>query len=233
MIVVTGATGQLGGLIIKKLLDRVPAAQLGVSVRDPQKAANLKALGVRVRQGDFEDPDSLRHAFEGAEQLLLVSSNASAYGGNPLAQHKTVIDTARDIGIGRVVYTSQMAASLSSAFPPMHDHAATEQMLSESGLAWTALRNGFYGASAIMMMRKAFETGKIETTEDGKFSWTAHDDLAEAAARILANSGQYDGPTPPLTGSAALDFADLAKIASQVLNKPVRRKVLSDDKKSD
>lgn len=228
MIIVTGATGHLGGLIVNKLLDRMPATQVGVSVRDPDKAANLKSLGVRVRQGDFENPDSLRHAFEGAEQLLLVSSNAAVTGGDPLAQHRKVIKAAQDARVGRIVYTSQMAASASSAFPPMHHHAATEQMLAESGLAWTALRNGFYGASGIMMMRNAFEAGELKTAADGKFSWVAHDDLAEAAAIILASNGQYDGPTQPLTGSEALDFADLADIATKSLGKPFRRKVLAD-----
>ncbi len=82
MIIVTGATGQLGGTIVRKLLDRVPATRLGVSVRDPDLAADLEALGVRVRQGDYDDRDSLRNAFEGCSRLLLVSSNAAASGGD-------------------------------------------------------------------------------------------------------------------------------------------------------
>lgn len=228
MIIVTGATGHLGGLIVKKLLDRVPAAQLGVSVRDPEKAANLKALGVRVRQGNFEDRDSLRHAFEGAEQLLLVSSNASSTGGDPLAQHRTVIEVASQVGVGRIVYTSHMAASASSAFPPMLDHAATETMLDQSGLAWTALRNGFYASSGGMLMGNALTTGVIEAPEDGKVSWTAHADLAEAAAIILAENGRYDGPTPPLTGAEALDLDDFANIASELTGSSIRRETFSD-----
>src|SRR5690606_3806064 len=125
MIIVTGATGQLGRAIVENLVRRVPAEQVGASCRDPEKASALVALGVRVRRGDFEEPASLAHAFEGATQLLLVSSNARARGGDALAQHRRAIEAARRAGVRRIVYTSHMAASASSAFPPMHDHAAT------------------------------------------------------------------------------------------------------------
>jgi NAD(P)H dehydrogenase (quinone) len=234
MIIVTGATGQLGKLIVEKLVKRVAASQVGISVREPSKAATLEALGVRVRQGDFNDPHSLLHAFEGATQILVVSSNARAAGGDPLAQHRTAIDAARTVGAKRIVYTSHMAASASSAFPPARDHAATEDMLEQSGLAWTALRHGFYAESGLMMIGHALETGIIEAPEDGKVSWTTHADLAEADAHILADAFggvglRYDGPTPPLTSAQALDYADIAAIASEVLGKPVRRNTLSDD----
>ena len=229
MIIVTGATGQLGRIIVEKLVERVPASQVGASVRDPEKAGDLAALGVRVRQGDFDNPTSLAHAFEGAAQVLIVSSNASAYGGDPLAQHQAAIEAARAAGAGRVVYTSHMAASSASLFPPMLDHAATEDMLRQSGLAWTALRNGFYASGGMMFMGDAPKTGVLEVPADGKVSWTTHADLAEAAAVILANEGQYEGPTPPLTASQALDLADLAAIASERLAQPVQRKILPDE----
>ena len=229
MIIVTGGTGHLGRIIVKKLVERIPASQVGVSVRDPQKADDLKALGVRVRHGNFNDVGSLLQSFEGAKQILIVSSNARASGDDPLAQHRTAIDAARAVGAQRIVYTSHMAASNASAFPPMHDHAATESMLAQSGMKWTALRHGFYAASGIAMMGNALETGLLETPVDGKFSWAAHDDLAEAAAIILTQEGLYEGPTPPLTGSQALDFGDLAAIASQILDKPVNRTIISDE----
>ena len=221
MILITGATGQLGHAVVEQLVKRVPANRVGVSVRDPKKAADLEALGVRVRQGDFDDPASLRRAFEGAEQVLIVSSNARASGGDALAQHRTAIEAARAVGAKRIVYTSHMAASAASAFPPMLDHAATEALLGESGLAWTALRHGFYAASGVMLMGDALKTGAVEAPADGKVSWTAHADLAEAAAIVLAGEGQFDGPTPPLTGSQALDLADLAAIASDVTGQKV------------
>jgi NAD(P)H dehydrogenase (quinone) len=229
MIVITGATGQLGRLIVKKLADRIPVQQIGVSVRDRKNAADLEALGVRVRSGDFSEPASLKHSFEGATQVLLVSSNARASGGDPVAQHRSAIDAARSAGVRRIVYTSHMAVSASSAFPPMHDHHATEEMLRQSGLAWTALRNGFYGASGIAMMGDARATGILVAPEDGKVSWTAHADLADAAAIILAREGTYDGPTPPLAGSEALDFTDVARIASELQALSVERQLLGDN----
>ena len=122
-----------------------------------------------------------------------------------------------------------MAASSVSLFPPMLDHAATEDMLRQSGLAWTALRNGFYASSGLMFMGDALKTGVIEAPADGKVSWTAHADLAEAAAILLADEGRYEGPTPPLTGSQALDLADFATIASELQSQPVHRQIISDE----
>ncbi|MBC8090343.1 MAG: NAD(P)H-binding protein [Phycisphaerae bacterium] len=229
MIVVTGATGQLGRAIVEQLVARVSADKVGASVRNPEKAADLQALGVRVRQGDFAAPASLEHAFEGATQVLIVSSNAAAYGGDPLAQHRAAITAALAAGVGRIVYTSHMAVSATSAFPPMRDHHATEAMLRESGLAWTALRHGFYAASGVALMGDALTTGVFEAPADGAVSWTAHADLAEAAARVLADAGRYDGPTPPFTGSEALDLAGLASIASDLTGRFVQRKTLLDE----
>jgi NAD(P)H dehydrogenase (quinone) len=229
MIIVTGATGQLGRVIAEKLVERVPASQVGVSVRDPRKATALVELGLRVRQGDFGDAGGLRRAFEGATQILIVSSNARASGGDPLAHHRTAIDAAKAVGARRIVYTSHMAASSASAFPPAQDHAATERMLAESGLAWTALRHGFYAESGLMMSGEGLKTGVIEAPADGKVCWTTRADLAEADAIILAEEGRFDGPTPPLTASQAIDLEALAAIASEVLGKPVSRKQLSDE----
>jgi len=229
MIIVTGATGQLGRAIVESLVRRVSAAQVGASCREPEKAAALSALGVRVRRGDFDDGASLADAFEGATQVLLVSSNARAYGGDAVAQHRTAIDAARRAGARRLIYTSHMGARASSLFAPMLDHSATEAMLAESGLAWTALRNGFYASSGVALLGDAKNTGSIDAPADGKVSWTAHADLAEAAAAILAKEGSFDGPTPPLTGAEALDLADLADAASRVWGRPVRRTQISED----
>ena len=229
MIVVTGATGKLGRLIVEELASRVPLSEIGISVRDKEKAAGFQKRGIRVRQGDFTDPTTLPNAFEGAAQLLVVSSNARAFGGDPLAQHRVAIAAAKEAGVKRIVYTSQIASSDASAFPPARDHAATEAMLAESGLDWTALRNGFYAEAAPMIMGPEWQKGKISAPADGKVSWTTHNDLAAAAAAVLAGVRTFDGPTPPLTGSEALDLADLASVASSVLGNPVTREVVSDD----
>jgi uncharacterized protein YbjT (DUF2867 family) len=229
MIIVTGATGQLGRAIVERLLARMPAQRVGVSVRDPAKAHQVAAHGVRVRRGDFAEPETLHAAFEGATQLLMVSSNARASGGDTLAQHQAAIAAARAVGARRVVYTSHMAASATSAFPPMHDHAATEELLRQSGLAWTALRNGFYAASGVALMGDALTTGVLAAPADGAVSWTAHADLAEAAALLLVDEGRYDGPTPPLTAAQSLDLADLAGIASTLSGRSIRREVIPDE----
>ncbi len=229
MIVVTGATGKLGRLVVQHLLERVPAERIAVSVRDPGKAAAFLQQGVRVRHGDFAQPDSLASAFEGATQVLVVSSNASAYGGDSKAQHRDAIAAAKTAGVRRILYTSHMAVSATSAFLPMHVHAATETMLQGSGMAWTALRNGFYAESARQMTADAARTGEVVAPEDGKFSWTAHEDLAAAAATILAEEGRFDGPTPPLTAPAALDFTDIANILSEISGRTITRRTPTDD----
>lgn len=229
MIVVTGATGKLGKLIVDELASRMPVSEIGVSIRDPKKAKNLQQRGIRVRLGDFAQPDTLPHAFEGASQLLMVSSNARAFGGDTLAQHKAAIHAAEEAGVERIVYTSQIASSPSSAFSPAHDHAATEVMLAESGLAWTALRNGFYADSALMFMGPEWQKGKIVAPRDGKVAWTAHTDLAAATAAILTGVMTFDGPTPPLTGAEALNLAGLAFVGSRLIGMPIARETVTDE----
>ncbi len=233
MIVVTGATGRLGRQIVERLLERLPPERLGASARDPGKADELSRRGVRVRRGDFAEPASLAAAFEGASQLLLVSSNAAAQGGDPLAQHRAAIDAAKAAGVRRIVYTSHMAAGTDSAFPPMLTHASTEDMLAASGLAWTALRNGFYASTVPMLVGDAAATGVLAAPRDGKVSWTAHDDLAAAAVAILTQEGRFEGPTPPLTASEALDLADVAACLSEGRAQPVERREIADEALAD
>lgn len=226
MIIVTGANGQLGRGITERLLERVPAARLGVSVRDPDQASALAERGVRVRRGSFEDAASLRHAFEGASQVLIVSVNST--GEAAVRQHEAAIEAARAAGVHRILYTSHMGSSPASAFAPMPDHAATEALLQRSGVAFTSLRNGFYAASALMLLGSALKTGKLVAPEDGPVSWTEHGDLAEAAAIALADEGRLDGLTPPLTASRAIDLAEIAEIASDLLGRSITRVTVSD-----
>lgn len=229
MLVVTGATGRLGRRVVDRLRTMAPADRIAVSVRDPERAADLAEAGIRVRRGDYDDAASLRQAWEGAERVLLVSSNAAAGGGDPLAQHRAAIAVAREIGVGRLLYTSQISASPESRFPPGRDHAATEAMLARSGLAWTALRHGFYAESALAMNAHGFAQGRLSGPEDGRVAWTTHDDLAEADARLLAGQETIDGPTPPLTGTEALDLGDLARLASAITGRAIAREVVSED----
>jgi len=229
MLIITGATGQLGKRIVEELLRRVPAHRIGVSVRSPDKASDLAAQGVRVRQGDYDQPESLRQAWEGAEQVLLVSSNAAASGGNPIAQHANAIAVAQDLGVQRIFYTSQISASPTSLFPPGRDHAATEALLAQSGIAWTALRHGFYAQSLLAMQAEGLASGIITAPADGPVAWATHDDLAGADAALLAGEQVINGPTPPLTGPDALDLADIALLATEVKGTPVSRTFISLD----
>lgn len=156
---------------------------------------------------------------------MIVSSNARGVGGDPIAQHRTAIDAARAAGVRRILYTSHMAASATSAFPPMLDHAATEVMLAASGIAWTALRNGFYASGALRMLGDAHKTGVLSLPEDGPAAFTTHADLAAATAAILLDEGCFDGPTPPLVGSELLTLAMVAALVSP----DIRRDIVSDD----
>ncbi|MCR6489119.1 NAD(P)H-binding protein [Amycolatopsis sp. OK19-0408] len=227
MIVLTGGTGKLGSQVVDQLLRRLPAEEIGVSVRDPGRAAGLAGRGVRVRRGDFADPDSLAEAFEGATQVLVVSTDQT--GEATLAGHAAAIDAARDAGVKRVLYTSHQGAAADSLFAPMPDHAATERRLAVSGPAFTALRNGFYASTVPLLLGRARETGELVAPADGPVSWTAHADLAEAAAIILAGEGRFDGPTPPLTAPVALDLDDVARLLSDLGGRPVRRVVVDDE----
>ncbi|PJN05110.1 NAD(P)-dependent oxidoreductase [Streptomyces sp. CB01201] len=221
MIIVTGATGQLGRQIVERLLNRLPADRVGVSVRDPQRARTLADQGVRVRQGSFTDPAGLAHAFEGATQVLIVS--VDKMGDECVQQHRTAIEAAVAAGARRILYTSQMGSSAASHFQACRDHAATEEELRACGVPFTALRNGFYATSAAHFLGHAAESGELALPADGPVAWTAHADLAEATAAILADEGRFDGPTPPLTAGQALTFDDIAAITTEITGRPVTR----------
>ncbi|WP_372666309.1 NAD(P)H-binding protein [Amycolatopsis kentuckyensis] len=225
MIVITGGTGKLGSQIVEELLRRMPAEEIGVSVREPGRAAGLAGRGVRVRRGDFADPESLAHAFEGASQVLVVSTDES--GETAVRRHVAAIDAARDAGAKRVLYTSHQGAAEDSLFAPMPDHAATERHLAAG--VFTALRNGFYASTVPLLVGRARETGELVAPADGPVSWTAHADLAEAAALILADEGRFDGATPPLTAPVAYDLADVADMLSDLGGRTIRRVVADDD----
>lgn len=227
MIVITGATGALNGATVESLLERVPADQIAVSVRDTAKAQHFADRGVRVRRGSYEDPAALLDSFEGAEQILLVSSNDPGADGVGLL--RVGIETAVAAGASRILYTSHQHTGVDSPFFPARHHAATEALLANSGIAWTSLRNGFYAHSLDWLLGPWRETGVIATPADGPVSWTERADEAEAAAVILAGVRHFDGPVT-LTASAAMTFDDIAGIASELTGRDIRRVVLDDDK---
>jgi NAD(P)H dehydrogenase (quinone) len=223
MIVVTGATGQLGSRIVGQLLERVPAETVGVSVREPGKAAALAERGVRVRAGDFTEPAGLEQALEGAEQVLVISAGIRGTDA-AVAANLAAIDAARAAGAKRILYTSHQAASRSSLFAAMDTHARTEEYLAGLDVPFTALRNGYY-ATAIGL--------SLAVPADGPFSWTGHDDLASVAVAALVQDGLLDGITPPLTAPVALDFEAVAGVVGELLGRPVARVVVGDDEWKD
>ncbi|MGW3858190.1 NmrA family NAD(P)-binding protein [Micromonospora arida] len=227
MIVVTGATGQLGSQIVDRLLDRLSPEAVGVSVRDADRAAGLAERGVRVRAGDFTDPATLGHAFEGADKVLIVS--AAIRGPGAFVANRAAIDAARAAGASRILYTSHQAASRDSLFAAQPTHAATEEHLAGLGVAFTSLRNGFYASTLSFSIGTALETGQLVAPADGPVSWTAHADLAEAAAVALTEDGVLDGVTAPLTASEMLDLEAVAAILSDITGRTVERVVADDD----
>jgi NAD(P)H dehydrogenase (quinone) len=227
MIIVTGATGALNGATVEHLLARLPADHLGVSVREVAKAAHLAERGVRVRRGTYDDPASLLDSFDGAEQVLLVSSNDPH--ADQVSLHRAAIDAAIAAGAKRILYTSHQHVGADSSFHPARAHAATEAILADSGVAWTALRNGFYAHSLDWLLGPWQQTGVIATPADGPVSWTDRADEAEAAAIILAGGRPFDGPVT-LTAGNAVTFAEIAQIISRLTGRDIQRIVVDDER---
>ena len=226
MIIVTGATGALNGATVDHLLERIAASEIAVVARDVAKAQRFADRGVEVRYGDYADAASLPAAFDGAEQLLLVSSSDPA--ADAVTLHRTAIDAAVTVGAGRILYTSHQGAALDTPFGPGRDHAATEQLLADSGVAWTSLRNGFYAHSLSWLTGPWRESAVMAVPADGPVSWTSRGDEAEAAAIIIASGGAYDGPVT-LTAASAPTLDDVAVMASEIAGRSIARVVVDDE----
>jgi NAD(P)H dehydrogenase (quinone) len=206
MIVVTGATGQLGRLVIEKLLQTVPARDIVAAVRDPAKAADLVARGVLVRKADYSQPETLETAFAGAGKLLLISSNAV---GQRVVQHRAAIDAAVRAGVKLVVYTSILHAD-SSPLGLAGEHRETEAMLKASGLAFALLRNGWYTENYAASVPAALAHGALlGCANDGRISSAARADYAAAAAAVLTRDGQ-EGRIYELAGDTAYRLTEFA-----------------------
>ncbi|MGK5042554.1 SDR family oxidoreductase [Janthinobacterium sp. GB1R12] len=182
MIVITGATGNLGQHVIANLLKSVPAANIIAAVRNPAKAAGLAAKGVQVRQADYNDGASLDAAFKGATKILLISSSEV---GQRAQQHQNVIDAARRAGVSLLAYTSVLRAD-TSPLGLAAEHVITEAAIRASGLPYTFLRNGWYLENHTEHLAPVLEHGVVlGAAQNGRFSSAARADYAAAAAAVL------------------------------------------------
>ncbi|MFL9878797.1 SDR family oxidoreductase [Herbaspirillum rhizosphaerae] len=217
MIVVTGAAGQLGRLVIAALLKTVSAGQIVAAVRSPEKAGDVAALGVQVRRADYTDAASLDAAFQGATKVLLISSNEI---GARLAQHRAVIDAAKRAKVQLLAYTSVLRADTSS-LGLAAEHWETEQAIKDSGVPAAILRNGWYTENYTVGVPGAVAQGAIYgSAGEGRISSAARNDYAEAAAVVLAGEG-HAGKIYELAGDSAYTLAELAAEVSRQSGKSV------------
>ena len=223
MIAVTGASGQLGRLVIHLLLEKLSPDQVVAVVRKPEAAADLHALGVNVRKGDYDDPASLQEAFKGIEKVLLISS---VVPGQRLRQHKAVIDAARGAGVKFIAYTSMLGADTSHSILA-GEHLATEKYLIASGLDYVLLRNGWYIENHTAALPMAAQHGVlIASSGAGRFASASRTDYAGAAVAVLTQAG-HANKTYELAGDTAFTMDDLAAAASAKLNRPIAFRNLS------
>ncbi|ELX13901.1 NmrA family protein [Janthinobacterium sp. HH01] len=211
MIIVTGATGQLGRLVIARLLKTVPAAQIVAAVRDVAKAADLAAQGVQVRRADYADPASLDAAFQGASKVLLISSNELGQRG---AQHRNVVDAAVRARAGLLAYTSVLHAD-TSPLALAAEHRDTEAAVRASGLPYTLLRNGWYVENYTGGLGGALAHGALAGgAGEGRVAAAARADYADAAAAVLTSAGPVE-QVYELAGDRAFTLGELAAEVSR------------------
>ncbi|MEJ8757522.1 SDR family oxidoreductase [Pontibacter sp. H259] len=216
---VTGATGQLGRLVITKLKDKVPADSLIALVRSPQKGADL---GVETREADYAKPETLDTALKGIDTLLLISSSEV---GQRATQHHNIIEAAKKTGIKWIVYTSLLHAH-TSTLSLAEEHRATEAELKQSGITYTILRNGWYTENYTGSVQGALAGGTfIGSAGDGKISSASRSDYADAAVAVLTSSG-HEGKIYELAGDEAYTLADLAAEISRQTGKEIPYKNL-------
>ena len=211
---VTGATGQLGRLVVESLKSKVSAETIVALVRNPEKAADL---GIEARAFDYTQAENLLASLRGIDKLLLISGNEV---GQRLPQHLAVIDAAKQAGVKQLFYTSILHAD-SSPLGLATEHLATEVAIKESGLTYTILRNGWYTENYTGSAKGAVGAGAfIGNAGDGKIASAARVDYAEAAAVVLAGEG-HEGKTYELAGDEAYTLTELAAEISKQSGKTI------------
>ncbi len=217
MITVTGATGQLGRLVMTELLHTVPASALTAVVRNLEKASELAALGVNLRQADYSRPETLKAALQGTDKLLLISSSEV---GQRIQQHGAVIDAARGAGVSLLAYTSLLRAD-TSPLGLGEEHRATEALLRDSGLPVVLLRNGWYSENYAAGIPAALAHGALTgSAGNGRIASATRADFAAAAAAVLTGENQA-GKVYELAGDEAYTLTELAALVSRLSGKTI------------
>jgi len=217
MIVVTGATGKLGSLVVEGLLQKVPANQIIAAVRTPDKASGLGARGVQIREADYSRPETLNAAFAGATKVLLISGNEL---GQRVAQHKAVVDAAKAAGVRLLAYTSLLRADTSKLLLAA-EHLATEKYLRASGIAFTLLRNGWYAENLTAGIAAAVQQGAfIGASKDGRIAAATRAEYANAAVAALTGEG-HENQVYELAADTAFTRAELAAEVSKQIGKSI------------
>jgi NAD(P)H dehydrogenase (quinone) len=217
-IVVTGASGQLGHHVVNGLLDAgVPAGDIVAAVRTPEKAADLAARGVQVREADYDRPETLKSALADADKVLLISGSEP---GRRVAQHQAVVTAAQEAGASLLAYTSIPDADRSPLMLAV-EHKATEEVIRASGLPFTFLRNGWYFENYGPSITNAAATGTLTGgAGEGRVSAGTRADYAAAAVAVLTGE-EHDGQVYELGGDEAWTYADLAAAISAASGTPV------------
>lgn len=230
MIIVTGASGGFGRATVEKLLEVVPASELILTSRTPEKLSEYAEKGADVRFADYDTPETLPEAFSGGDCMLLIST---ARVGSRVGQHLNAINAAKAAGVRKVVYTSIVGAE-SEANPAIVtlDHRATEADLRNSGIAWNVLRDAQYAeALADHVAPVAVATGEWYANEaDGRIAMVSRADCVASAAAILQGAGR-DNTAYEVTGPELLSYRDVAAMVSEISGRPVAYNVVSDDER--
>ncbi|MEH0153334.1 SDR family oxidoreductase [Limibacter armeniacum] len=226
-ILITGATGGLGSTVTAFLGEKLPTEDIAVMVRDSnsEKAVQFRQKGIEVREGDYDQPESLNEAFTGIEVLYFVSGNDLVAR---FEQHKNVVNAAKKADIKHILYTSSVRKN-ESEDAPLHLvvglHAQTEELIKESGINYTLLRHNLYGEVIPMFIgdkAKLLESKTIYLpTGKGSTAFVSRRDLAEAAANILADAKAHENKIYEFNGSQTVTFEQIAQIISEVTGEQI------------
>ncbi|ACI59558.1 NmrA family protein (plasmid) [Rhizobium leguminosarum bv. trifolii WSM2304] len=228
-LLVTGAAGHLGRLVLDNLLasGTEPSRIIAVS-RDTAKLADYAAKGVQTRKADFEDSASLDAAFAGADRILIISTDALDEAGKRLRQHLAAVAAAKKAGAKHILYTS-MPNPETSVIPFAPDHLGTENAIKATGIPYTILRNGWYMENLFLSLPHALSTGQwFTSTGEGRLAHISRADIAAATAAALAATSS-ESVTYTLTGAKSLNTAEIASLVTTATGKPLQVIQITDE----